>query len=47
MRLAASNRAAYRRTLREIRTMPFDTALDLGIHRGEAKSIARRAVYGA
>jgi len=40
-------RAAYRRTVRALRSMPLDTALDLDIYRGDAKDIARRAVYGA
>ncbi len=38
--------AAYRRTVREIRSMPLDVALDLGIHKGDAEKIARKAVYG-
>lgn len=39
-------RAAYERTKREIRAMPLDVALDLGIHREDARKIAARAVYG-
>lgn len=39
-------KAAYRRTVREIRNMPVDTALDLDMYRGDAKRIARKAVYG-
>ncbi|SFD80371.1 hypothetical protein [Roseivivax sediminis] len=38
-------RAAYRRTLRELRALPLDTRLDLDIA-GAEKSVARRAVYG-
>ncbi len=40
-------RAAYNRTLRELRRLPLDTALDLDIYHGDAEKIARRAVYGA
>ena len=36
----------YVRTMREIRELPLNTALDLGIYPGDAKEIARRAVYG-
>lgn len=39
--------AAYHRTVRELRRMPLDTALDLDIYPGDVKSIARRAVYGS
>ena len=38
-------RFAYRRTLPEIRRLPVDVALDLDLYPGDAKSIARRAVY--
>ncbi len=37
--------AAYRRTLRELRALPLDVALDLDIA-GAEKRVARRAVYG-
>ncbi len=40
-------RRAYNRTVAEIRGLPLDTALDLDLYPGDAKSIARRAVYGA
>jgi hypothetical protein len=40
-------RAAYRRTVTELRSLPLDTALDLDLYHGDAKTIARRAVYGA
>lgn len=40
-------RAAYRRTVRELRRLPLDTALDLDLYPGDAEIIARRAVYGA
>jgi hypothetical protein len=39
-------RAAYNRTVREIRSMPLDVALDLNIYPGDAEMIAERAVYG-
>ncbi|MCR8549680.1 hypothetical protein M4578_17765 [Salipiger sp. P9] len=39
-------RARYRRTLRELRALPLDTALDLDIYRGDARRIASEAVYG-
>ena len=38
--------AQYRRTLRELRSMPLDVALDLDIDKGDAQRIATRAVYG-
>ena len=37
---------SYNRTVREIRRLPLDVALDLGIYPGDAEKIARRAVYG-
>jgi len=39
-------RAAYHRTIRALRNMPLDVALDLDIFPGDAKTIARNAVYG-
>ncbi|MFQ6553370.1 hypothetical protein AAD018_013615 [Aestuariibius insulae] len=42
----ARKRAAYRRTVSEIRKLPLDVALDLDIDRADAKRIASRAVYG-
>ena len=39
-------RAAYHRTVREIRSMPLDVALDLDIYPGDAEQIAAKAVYG-
>ncbi len=39
-------RAAYNRTVREIRSLPIDVALDLDLYAGDAERIARRAVYG-
>ncbi len=39
--------AAYRRTLRELDSLPLDTRLDLDIDSGNLRQIAHRAVYGA
>ena len=39
-------RAAYHRTVREIRSMPLDVALDLDIYPGDAERIAQHAIYG-
>ena len=36
----------YFRTVRELRRLPLDTALDVDIYPGDAKKIARQAVYG-
>ncbi|MCR8725245.1 hypothetical protein [Frigidibacter sp. ROC022] len=46
LRSAVAKRAAYARTVREIRSLPLDVALDLDIYREDAPRIARRAVYG-
>ena len=46
IRTAAERRRRYSRTVREIQTMPIDVALDLDLHRGDARRIARRAIYG-
>ena len=43
----ARKRADYTRTVRELRNMSLDVALDLDIRRADAKRIARKAVYGA
>lgn len=40
------NYAAYRRTLRELNSLPLDTRLDLDINAEDMPSIAHRAVYG-
>lgn len=47
LKLAARNRARYRRTRNEIARMPLDVALDLGLYPGDADEIARKAVWGA
>ena len=39
-------RQAYRHTINELRRLPQDIAIDLGIEGGNIKSIAHRAVYG-
>ncbi|MDW4497353.1 hypothetical protein R5H30_05115 [Sulfitobacter sp. D35] len=46
LRTAAHKRAVYNRTVRELSTMPLDTALDLGLYREDARANAHRAVYG-
>ena len=46
LRDAARRRAAYRRTLNELRGVPEHLAEDLGIYPGDAKRLAREAVYG-
>ncbi|NNF25170.1 MAG: hypothetical protein HKN63_10270 [Rhodobacteraceae bacterium] len=43
---AAEKHAAYSRTVHELSNLPTDTALDVGIYPGDAKKIARVAVYG-
>ena len=46
IRDAAQKRLAYTRTVAAIEAMPLDVALDLDIHRPDARQIARKAVYG-
>jgi hypothetical protein len=46
LRQTLRDRAAYRKTVREIRSLPIDIALDLDIYPGDAEPIARQAVYG-
>lgn len=46
IREALRKHAAFVRTRNEIREMPLDIALDLGIYRGDADAMARQAVYG-
>lgn len=46
LRTAARRRAAYRRTLFELRGVPSHLAEDLGIYPGDARRLAREAVYG-
>ncbi len=47
MKSAAQKRAAFNRTVYEIERMPLDIALDLNIHRPDARAIAYKAVYGS
>lgn len=46
MRDRLEKRAAYNRTVRAIRRMPADVAMDLNIYPGDAEEIARRTIYG-
>jgi uncharacterized protein YjiS (DUF1127 family) len=46
LRDAARKRAAYHRTLNALRGVPDHLAEDLGIYPGDARSLARKAVYG-
>ena len=46
LRNAAAKRSAYHRTVAEISALPLNTALDLDIYPGDARKIARKAVYG-
>ncbi|MFA8384036.1 MAG: hypothetical protein ACEPO2_00295 [Pelagibaca sp.] len=46
LRNRLQKRAAYHRTVREIRMMPLDVALDLNIYQGDAEKIAAHAIYG-
>jgi uncharacterized protein YjiS (DUF1127 family) len=46
MQEAVRARAAYRRTLAELKSLQSDVARDLGIDRADAAHIARAAVYG-
>jgi len=43
---AVNKRVRYRRTVAELKSLPLDTALDLNIHKEDAKKIASQAVYG-
>ncbi|MBV0911530.1 hypothetical protein [Anianabacter salinae] len=47
LRDAARRRAAYNRTVAELRSLPIELAVeDLGIFPGDARNMARSAVYG-
>ena len=46
LRNRLQKRAAFNRTVNEIRSMPLDVALDLDIYPGDAEQIALKAVYG-
>lgn len=45
VKMAVSNYARYVATRNEIARLPLDVALDLGIFRGDADKIARKAVW--
>ncbi|SEM84477.1 hypothetical protein SAMN05216227_100394 [Pseudorhodobacter antarcticus] len=45
VKLALADYARYVATRNEIAQMPLDVALDLGIFRGDADKIARKAVW--
>ena len=42
----ASKARAYSRTVKELRSLPLDTQLDLNIYSGDIEKIAHKAVYG-
>ena len=46
VRGALTKRRIYNRTVRELRAMPLDVALDLDMDRADAARTARSAVYG-
>lgn len=46
LRTAARKRAAYRRTLFELRGLDPALAEDVAIYPGDARRLAREAVYG-
>lgn len=46
LRDAIQKRAAYRRTVHELRGIPAGLVEDTGIYPGDAKRLARLAVYG-
>ena len=45
LQTALQNRARYIKTRNEIARLPLDMALDLGLFRGDADKIARKAVW--
>ena len=46
VRSAIEKRVAYSRLKRELRTMPVETAIDLGMFREDADKVASKAIYG-
>ncbi|MFG5382229.1 hypothetical protein [Yoonia sp. R2-816] len=46
VRNAIEKRVAYSRLKRELRNMPLETAIDLGMFREDAAKIATKAIYG-
>ena len=45
VRTAMQKRVAYERLKRELRAMPLETAIDLGMFREDAAQVARKAIY--
>ena len=46
VRNAIEKRVAYTRLKHELRNMPLETAIDLGMFREDAAKIAAKAIYG-
>lgn len=46
VRTAVEKRVAYNRLKRELRNMPQEVAIDLGMFREDAAKIASKAIYG-
>lgn len=46
VRTAVQKRVAYTRLRNELRSMPLETAIDLGMFREDAAKIAAKAIYG-
>ena len=46
VRTAIAKRVAYSRLKRELRNMPLEVAIDLGMFREDAAKIAAKAIYG-
>jgi len=46
LRERINKRAAYHRTVEELRAIPLEVALDLDIYPGDAERIAYETVYG-
>ena len=46
LKASAQKRADFNRTYHELRHMPRETAIDLGLYPEDAYDVAYRAVYG-
>ncbi len=46
VRTAIEKRVAYNRLKRELRDMPLEAAIDLGMFREDAAKTAAKAIYG-
>ena len=46
VRTAIEKRVAYSRLKRELRNMPQEVAIDLGMFREDAAKVAAKAIYG-